>query len=74
MKAIICDGFGDSSVLKVGERPIPVLGEEEVLIKVQYSAFNRADVMQRKGNYPPPPGVTDVLGLECAGQIVVNPE
>ena len=73
MKAIICDGFGGPEVLKVGDRPIPQLGEGEILVKVIYSALNRADCMQRKGNYPPPPGVTDVLGLECLGQIVEDP-
>ena len=74
MKAIVCDSFGGPEVLKVGERPVPQLVEGEVLIKVTYSALNRADIMQRKGNYPPPPGVTDILGLECLGQIVEDPE
>jgi tumor protein p53-inducible protein 3 len=49
-----------------------VLSDGEVLIKVEYSAVNRADVHQRTGNYPPPPGTTDVLGLECVGRIVVE--
>lgn len=48
------------------------MNDGEVLIKVQYSAINRADVHQRKGEYPPPPGATDILGLECAGQIVLD--
>ena len=73
MKAIVCDGFGGAEVLKVGDRPIPKPAEGEVLVKVIYSALNRADIMQRKGSYPPPPGVTDVLGLECLGQIVEDP-
>ena len=73
MKAIICDGYGGPEVLKVGERPLPTLGEGDVLIKVIYSALNRADCMQRKGNYPPPPGATDVLGLECLGKIIEDP-
>ena len=47
-------------------------GEGELLLKVEYSALNRADIMQRKGNYPPPPGVTDVLGLECMGRVVLG--
>ena len=44
----------------------------EVLLRVEYTALNRADIMQRKGNYPPPPGVTDVLGLECLGRVVLE--
>lgn len=72
MKAIVCDGVGEADVLKVGERPMPVPGDAEVLLKVSYSALNRADIMQRKGSYPPPPGVTDVLGLECMGRIVTQ--
>ena len=73
MRAIVCDGKGGSEVLNVGKRPIPVLDAGgEVLIKVEYSALNRADIMQRKGAYPPPPNVTDVLGLECLGRIVTD--
>ena len=67
MKAVVCDGYGGAEVLKIGQRPMPQLQDGEVLIKVIYTALNRADIMQRKGNYPPPPGVTDVLGLECLG-------
>ncbi len=49
--------------------PEPVLGPEEVKIRVKATALNRADLLQRRGLYPPPPGVTDILGLECAGII-----
>lgn len=70
MNAIVCDGFGGAEVLKVGQREMPVCGEGEVLIKVEYSAVNRADTLQRAGQYPPPPGVTDIIGLECVGRIV----
>ena len=74
MRAVVCEGHGGAEVLTVGERPLPVPGEGEILIKVEYSALNRADIMQRKGAYPPPPGVTDVLGLECLGRVVTaNP-
>jgi NADPH:quinone reductase-like Zn-dependent oxidoreductase len=45
MKAIVCDGYGLADVLKVGTRPLPVLSQEEILIKVHYSALNRADIM-----------------------------
>ena len=72
MQAVVCDGVGSADVLKIGQRPRPVPAEGEVLIKVEYSALNRADIMQRKGSYPPPPGVTDVLGLECLGRIVLG--
>lgn len=47
----------------------PVVGAEEVLIKVHASAINRADLMQRRGMYPPPPGASAVMGLECAGEV-----
>lgn len=57
-------------VAVVAERPLPVLRSGEVLVKVHYSAINRADTLQRKGLYPPPPGESDVLGLELAGVVV----
>jgi len=60
--------------LRVGERPLPVLEADEVLLKVDYAGVNRAETLQRKGLYAPPPGTTNVLGLECAGRIVLNPE
>lgn len=60
-------------MLQVGERSLPVLESDEVLIKVDYAGVNRAETLQRKGLYPPPPGATDVLGLECAGRLVLNP-
>lgn len=49
MKAIVCDGYGSADVLKVGTRPLPVLGPDEIMVKIHYSALNRADVMQRLG-------------------------
>lgn len=52
------------------EVPMPVLGDEDVLIKVAYAAVNRADLMQREGLYPPPPGCPDWPGLEVSGEIV----
>ena len=51
-----------------------MLESDEVLIKVDYAGVNRAETLQRKGLYPPPPGATDVLGLECAGRLVLNPD
>ncbi|MAT84814.1 MAG: NAD(P)H-quinone oxidoreductase [Gammaproteobacteria bacterium] len=66
MKAIRIDG----DTLVWGEAEPPALGPGEVRIAVQATAINRADLVQRSGNYPPPPGASDILGLECAGEIV----
>ena len=52
------------------ERPPPVPRDGELLVRVAYTAINRADTLQRKGKYDPPPGATDVLGLEAAGTVV----
>lgn len=54
----------------VAERPVPEPVGREVLVKVLASALNRADTLQRKGAYPPPPGASDILGLEMAGEVV----
>ena len=56
--------------LKVVEVPIPVLNEDEVLIKVLGSSVNRLDVIQANGNYPVPAGITQVGGLDCSGYVV----
>ncbi len=69
MKAVLLDGFGGLDVLKVGEIPKPAPKEGEVLIKVVASSINRPDLVQREGKYPPPPGDSDILGLEVAGTI-----
>lgn len=69
MKAIIIDGAGGPEVLKLTEVPDPKAGEGEVVIKLVAAALNRADVMQRQGNYPPPPGASLIPGLECSGSI-----
>jgi len=69
MRAVVCRGAGGPEVLKVGEVPDPTPKPGEVVIQVAATAINRADVMQREGNYPPPPGASDILGLECAGVI-----
>ena len=61
---------GGPEVLKVAERQVPRPGPGEVLIKVAAAGVNRPDVMQRKGMYPPPPGASDIPGLEIAGTIV----
>jgi tumor protein p53-inducible protein 3 len=69
MKAIVIDHPGDESVLKIGDIPDPVHGPSDLVIEVHCTALNRADVMQRQGNYPPPPGAPDTLGLECSGKV-----
>ncbi|MCI0667440.1 MAG: NAD(P)H-quinone oxidoreductase [Methylococcaceae bacterium] len=61
---------GDPDVLSPVQRPLPQPGCDEVLIKVSAAGVNRPDVMQRKGLYPPPPGASDIPGLEIAGAIV----
>ena len=54
----------------IGEVPLPQLSNGEVLIKVEAAALNRADILQRKGLYPPPAGASELLGLEVAGTVV----
>jgi NADPH:quinone reductase len=61
---------GPPEALRAASRPVPLPGPGEVLIKVAVAGVNRPDVLQRKGAYPPPPGVTDIPGLEVAGEVV----
>lgn len=70
MRAIEIIHPGGPEVLKLCERPLPVLKAGEVLIKVHAAGVNRPDVLQRTGNYPVPPGASDIPGLEVAGEIV----
>src|SRR3712207_317492 len=67
MRAITVPEPGGPDVLTWAEVPDPVCGRGEVLVDVVASAVNRADLLQRQGSYPPPPGAGDVLGLECSG-------
>ncbi|MGY1742227.1 MULTISPECIES: NAD(P)H-quinone oxidoreductase [unclassified Blastococcus] len=67
MRAVTLDGTGGPEVLGWGEVPDPVCGPGEVVVDVVATAVNRADLLQRQGFYPPPPGASDVLGLECSG-------
>ena len=67
MKAIEITVPGAPDVLRLAERPDPVAGAGEVLIRVAASGVNRPDVLQRKGHYPVPPGASDLPGLEVAG-------
>ncbi|WP_018905850.1 NAD(P)H-quinone oxidoreductase [Variovorax paradoxus] len=70
MKAIEITSYGAPEVLRAVERPDPVAGVGELLIRVAASGVNRPDVLQRKGHYPVPPGASDLPGLEVAGEIV----
>lgn len=69
MKAVLMEGFGGIEVLKVGEADRPTAGEGQVLVKVFATSINRPDLVQREGKYPPPPGDSEILGLEVAGVI-----
>lgn len=70
MKAVQLKKFGGVEELFIGNVPTPDISEEEVLVKVRASALNRADLLQRKGMYPPPPGESEIIGLEMAGEVV----
>jgi putative PIG3 family NAD(P)H quinone oxidoreductase len=70
MKAILCNGFGDESVMYVGETAAPEMGPRDLRIAVRATAINRADLLQRQGRYAPPPGTSQILGLECAGEVL----
>ena len=70
MKAIVCEAPGAEDVMKIGDVPSPALGPEELRIAVRATSVNRADLLQRQGLYPPPPGASPILGLECAGEVI----
>ncbi|KAF1022057.1 MAG: Phthiocerol/phenolphthiocerol synthesis polyketide synthase type I PpsC [Paracidovorax wautersii] len=74
MKAIEISSYGAPGVLQVCDRPDPVAGPGEALVRVVASGVNRPDVLQRTGNYPVPPGASDLPGLECSGVIVAGDE
>jgi len=69
LKAILTNGYGGADVLYLGEHPEPVPNDTEVIVRIKATALNRADILQRKGLYPPPPGATSIIGLEMAGVI-----
>src|SRR5688572_18467502 len=60
---------GPPEVLQPVERPLPALGSDDVLIKVAGAGVNRPDIAQRQGKYPPPPGASDIPGLEVSGVV-----
>lgn len=69
MKTVLIKEFGDASGLYMGESPDPAIQPGCVRIAVDASGVNRADIVQRRGMYPPPPGESDILGLEVSGHI-----
>ena len=70
MRAVVAARPGGPEVLEIQMRPRPAPVEREVLVRVEAAGVNRPDVFQRQGFYPPPPGASDVLGLEIAGEVV----
>lgn len=69
MRAVEITSFGGPGVLRLGDRPVPQPGAGELLIRVAASGINRPDVLQRMGHYAPPPGTSDLPGLEVAGVV-----
>jgi putative PIG3 family NAD(P)H quinone oxidoreductase len=69
VKAVVCSQSGGPEVLRLQDVPAPVLAAHEVLLEVRATALNRADLLQRRGLYPPPPGASEILGLECSGVV-----
>ena len=74
MRAVEIAGPGGPEVLRLAERPVPQPGPGQVLVAVSHAGVNRPDVLQRLGNYPPPPGASDIPGLEIAGTVVAAGE
>ena len=74
MPAIVIKEPGGPEVLRLEQRPVPIAGTGEVLIEVAFAGVNRPDVFQRKGGYAPPPGASDLPGLEISGTIVAAGE
>ncbi len=70
MRAIEIAGPGGPEQLRIASRPVPRPGKGEVLVKVAAAGVNRPDILQRRGLYPPPPGASDIPGLEIAGTVV----
>jgi putative PIG3 family NAD(P)H quinone oxidoreductase len=70
MKAILFDLPGEADVLRYTDTPDPQPAEDELLVRVHATAVNRADLLQRRGAYPPPPGASPILGLELAGEVI----
>lgn len=69
MRAVVFSRSGGPEVLTLADVPAPTPREHEVAIAVHATALNRADLLQRRGLYPPPPGASEILGLECSGTV-----
>jgi len=69
MKAVLLDEFGGPERLRIGDLDIPEPGRDQVRVRVAATSVNRPDIVQREGNYPPPKGESEILGLEVAGVI-----
>src|ERR1019366_7098976 len=74
MRQIYFEGHGGPDVIRVGEASVPKPGPGQVLIEVAAAGVNRPDCLQRAGVYPPPPGESDIPGLEIAGRIIARGE
>lgn len=70
MEAILVKSFGGPDQLYLGQAPDPKPRDHEILVKIKAAGVNRADTLQRMGLYPPPPGESEILGLEMAGEVV----
>ncbi len=70
MRAVVVDNPGRDSTLRVAEVPAPEIGAGDVRVSVHAFALNRGDLLQRQGLYPPPPGASEIMGLECAGEVI----
>jgi len=69
MQAVLVEQPGGPEALAIGQAPIPDIGERDILVRVRAAGLNRADILQRKGFYPPPPGASPIIGLEIAGEV-----
>src|SRR5690606_22361256 len=74
MRAVGITGAGGPEVLRVEQRPVPQPGPGQVLVQVAYAGVSRPDVLQRLGRYPPPPGASDIPGLEISGTVAAAGE
>jgi len=73
MRAIeIAGRKGPAEALRLGETARPLPAEGQILIRIAAAGVNRPDLMQREGNYPPPPGAPSIMGLEVAGEVIVG--
>lgn len=72
MRQVYFEGHGGPGVIRIGEAPVPEPGPGQVLIEVAAAGVNRPDCLQREGAYPPPPGESDIPGLEVAGRVIAQ--